>query len=142
VGRRPRKKYKLRAQDTTPIVLHYYERKPFQYTAEDGQVAGLVVEPAIKVFSKAGIPITWTLTPVNRIFATHKANSGPDCSSGWYKTAERESIGKFTLPIYRDKPFAGLIRADSEIPSGISAKDLLARPNKRLLVKLGLVYGG
>ncbi len=128
-------------QLVSPITMHYYERKPFHYTTDNGRVAGLAVTPTVQVFEKIGIPISWKLTPASRILATLKANIGADCSPGWYKTPERESYARFTLPIYNDKPLVGLSRADFAAPEGISAKDLFMRPQTRLLMKQGFVHG-
>jgi polar amino acid transport system substrate-binding protein len=125
----------------SPIIMHYYERRPFHYTAENQQVEGLVVTPTMQVFKKIGIPIVWKVTPANRILATLKANIGADCSTGWYKTVERESYARFTLPIYNEKPLIGLSRTDFSAPEGISAKELFAQPKFKLLVKQGFVHG-
>jgi polar amino acid transport system substrate-binding protein len=129
------------AESITPITMHYYERKPFHYTADNFQVEGLVVTPTIQAFKKIGTPIVWKLTPASRILATMKANIGADCSAGWYKTAERESYARFTLPIYNDKPLIAIARADFAAPEGISAKELFAQPQIKLVLKQGFVHG-
>ena len=133
------------ADTLAPVTMHYYERKPLHYLNENGQVAGILVTPIEQSFSKAGIPIVWQQTPINRIVATLKANDGQDCAAGFYKSPEREIFARFSLPIYHDKPLVALSRADFAAPGAgngtITAHDLLNRPRTRLVLKQGFYYG-
>lgn len=124
-----------------PVTVHYYERRPFQYTAEDGSPAGLVIAPTRKAFEVAGVPVVWKLTPVNRIMATLKDNRGADCSAGWFRSPERQAFSHFTMPIYRGLPMAGLVTADFPLQGSASARELLAESKTKLILKQGLVYG-
>ena len=129
------------AQATEPITIRYSERQPFQYTGAVGQPAGLLIEPTAAVFAKAGIPVTWKSEPFNRSMMRIQANSGKDCSVGWFKTAERERYARFTLPIYQDGPQMGFARADFSLDTKLTAKALLADERTRLLLKQSFVYG-
>ena len=131
----------LYAQPAAPVTLHYSERAPYQYTATDGRAAGLLIRLTAKVFDKAGIAVQWRSQPYNRSLMIIQANTGNDCSIGWFKTAEREAFAQFTLPIYRDRPQVGLARADFPVVAGISAEELLTDPATRLLLKQSFVYG-
>lgn len=131
----------LYAQPYAPVTLHYSERPPYQYTGADGRAAGLLIGLTAKVFVKAGIPVQWKSQPFNRSLMVIQANTGNDCSIGWFKTPEREAFAQFTLPIYRDRPQVGLARADFPTEAGITAKELLAEPETRLLLKQSFVYG-
>jgi uncharacterized protein (TIGR02285 family) len=122
------------AEAQATIQLLYYDRPPF-HTTQGNSVVGLVAAPTEAVFRKAGIPFVWKRMPVNRILDMLKGSDGPYVSPGWYKTPERETYALFTLPIYNEKPLIGLARAGFSVPKGIKAKDLLARPETRLLVK-------
>lgn len=129
------------AQTTAPVTVHYYERRPFQYTADDGSAAGLVIAPMRKAFEVAGVPVVWKVTPVNRIMVTLKTNRGADCSAGWFRTPDRESFAQFTLPIYRDLPMVSLVPADFPVQGATSARELFAQPSTKLILKQGFVYG-
>lgn len=124
-----------------PITLFYYERKPFHYTGADGQVEGLIVGPTLQAFEKAGIPVVWKLMPATRIMATLQANIGEDCAPGWYKTPERESFARYSLPIYSDKPLVAIVRADYPVRQGMTAKEFFLRPQVKLLTKQTFVHG-
>ncbi|HEY8025127.1 MAG TPA: transporter substrate-binding domain-containing protein [Burkholderiaceae bacterium] len=130
-----------RAESAAPVTVHYYERKPFHYADASNRVVGLLVAPTEQSFSKADIPIVWQLTPINRTLATIKANRGRDCTTGWYKSSEREAFARFTQPIYVDKPLVVFTRADFDARNGVTARELLARPHTRLLLKQGFVHG-
>jgi uncharacterized protein (TIGR02285 family) len=128
-------------QDNLTVNLLYNERPPYHYTDENGKVVGLLADIANKVFAVEGIPYRWKLTPVNRIMKVLSDNSGVDCAVGWYKTPEREEFAAYTLPIYVELPTVGVARSDTAIPERIAARELLSRPDIRLLLKQGLNYG-
>ena len=123
------------------IALHYFERVPYMH-ATDGVVVGLVADPAQEAFERAGVPFYWRETPPKRQLYIIHQNTGRDCLVGWFKNAERERIGKFTLPIYQDEPTVALARSDDErLVSGGKVEDLLADRDLVLLVKDGFSYG-
>ena len=111
------------------------------YTQSDGEIAGPIASPAMRIFTDAGISVTWVPVPASRAMALIRANSEADCTPGWYKTPERAAYARFTLPIHIDKALLGLVRADYRTPDSIDAKDLLARPRLHLGVKQGYSYG-
>jgi len=129
------------AEALAPVTMHYFERKPLHSLNENGKVSGIIVTPIEQIFNKAGIPMVWKLTPVNRIMATLKANDGLDCAAGFYKSPEREAFARYSLPIYRDKGIVALSRADFVAPATTTAQELLARPQTRLVIKQGFTYG-
>ncbi|WP_161631539.1 substrate-binding periplasmic protein [Rhodoferax saidenbachensis] len=131
----------LAAQELPVVTMQYYERKPFHYTSETGKVVGLVVAPTEQAFAKIGIPVKWQLVPANRILDTLKRDESPLCSPGWYKNPERMEYAQFSEPIYRDKPLVGLGNADFPVKQGITAKELFARPETRLLIKQNFSQG-
>ena len=118
-----------------PITLLYYERAPFNHTTPDGKVVGLTASRAEAAFKLAGLPFQWKQMPANRLLETLKAGEGRYAASGWYKNAERQTYARFTDPIYIDKPLVGIACPHLAIPKGCRARDLLARPGLRLLMK-------
>lgn len=129
------------ADSGAPVTMHYFERKPLHYLDQNNHVSGILVAPIEQAFSKAGVPLVWQQTPINRILATLKNNDGRDCAAGWYKSSEREAFARFSLPIYRDRGIVVLARADFPGPALTSAHELLSRPQTRLLLKQGFVHG-
>lgn len=125
----------------SPVTVLWTERRPFQYTDDDGRAKGLLVDIGEKIFAQAGVPHTWEPAPANRVINLLKFNDKPLCAVGWYKSEEREAIAQFTQAIYQDKPLRGVFRASAEVPKGIGAKEALADPKSRVLLKLGFAYG-
>ncbi|MDR7306078.1 hypothetical protein [Rhodoferax saidenbachensis] len=54
---------------------------------------------------------------------------------------QRQEYAQFSEPIYRDKPLVGLGNADLPVKQDITAKELFARPQTRLLVKQNFSQG-
>lgn len=129
------------AEVPAPVRLLYYERKPFNYSDESGKVIGLTAETASKVFTAAGIPFNWEVRSANAILDALKRDTAPVCTPGWYLSAERATYARFTVPIYRDKAVVGLANKAFQYKEGTTAKDLLARPDVRLMVKQHFVNG-
>lgn len=129
------------AEAPAPVRLLYYERKPFNYSDESGKVIGLTAEPAAKAFTAAGIPFKWEVRSANAIMDALKRDTAPVCTPGWYHSEQRASYARFTMPIYRDKAVVGLANKAFQYTEGINAKDLLARPDVRLMVKQHFVNG-
>ncbi len=122
--------------------LHYQERPPYSATQADGRVSGLVADPAGRALAQAGIAFTWVRTPAQRQLALIQAEApGLDCGIGWFRTDERAEQGRFSAPLYRDRPLAALVRDPAWRAPGASAAALLADPALRLLVKEGYSYG-
>ena len=124
-----------------PIRMLYYERNPYHYTDSSGRLVGLTATPTIEVFARAGIPIKWEAVPLNRVLEMLKRNTEPLCTPGWYKNAEREEYARISVPIYRDKGGAGVVRAGFQFKEGATARELLARHDLRLLAKQNFYYG-
>ena len=124
-----------------PLMLHYQERPPFSSTGPDGQPQGLLMEPIKRALARAGIDHRWSNTPSQRQLALIQQGHGQDCGIGWFYTAERETLGRFSQPIYRNLPFQALVRSDRAIAAAPSAAALLADASQPLLAKEGYSYG-
>lgn len=124
------------------VVIHYHRRPPF-YMNDGGRVHGLVIDPIARAFREAGIPHIWRETPAKRLLEIIAAGEDLSCGAGWFKTPEREVFARYTLPIYRDKPFVAVFRAGEDIlPEGPLLLDqLLKEWRLTLLVKEGYSYG-
>lgn len=122
--------------------LHHQERPPYAATQAGGQVRGLVADPAAQALQRAGIAFEWVRTPSQRQLALIQAEPGGlDCGVGWFRTDERAARGRFSAPLYRDRPLAALVRDAAWSAADASAAALLADPALRLLVKEGYSYG-
>lgn len=123
------------------VTILWTERRPFQYTDDDGQIKGVLVEPGTKIFSQAGITAVWKEVPANRVIQEIKYNEVPACAVGWYKTPEREAIAQFSQAMYRDQPLRAIMRASAGIEANVPTKVILENPRIRLLLKQGFSYG-
>lgn len=123
------------------ITLHYNERPPYLVTTENG-ISGLTGDQATIVFERSKIPFRWQQTPSKRQIYILQQNRGRDCLVGWFKTMDRETFARYTLPIYQDKPQIALARSDNAaIPAETTVEILFTNPQLKLLVKDGYSYG-
>jgi polar amino acid transport system substrate-binding protein len=122
------------------INLHFYVRPPYMESVGETEVTGLTAEPAQAAFEKAGVPFRWRQTPARRQLMLIEAGNGLDCGVGWYKTPDREKFGKFTAPLYRDKPPVVIARAQFR-PKGKTLAGVVADTATSVVMKAGLSYG-
>lgn len=130
----------LCAQAAEPLTLHFHDRPPYSAPAADRAV-GLVADPAARALKAAGIEYRWTLTPPRRQLALIEGAPGLHCGVGWFRNAAREARGRFSAPLYRDRPFGALVRDALPIASGVRAADLVADARHSALLKEGYSYG-
>jgi hypothetical protein len=129
------------AQPQRPLQLHIQHRPPYTEVHPDGSVGGVLVEPVLTALQRAGIAHQWVQTPSRRQLLLIQNGDGWHCGVGWYRLPEREPLGKFSRPIYQDRPFMALARQDTAIKPGSTVAALLALPGRVLLVKEGYSYG-
>lgn len=123
------------------LTLHYHERAPYSVTQPDGSAAGLVATPAAQALTQASVAFVWARTPSQRQLALIQEGRGLHCGVGWFRNAERAALGRFSKPLYRDRPFGALARGDSPLRGGVSSAEALALAGDTLLVKEGYSYG-
>lgn len=128
-------------KQSAPVTVLYHDRRPY-YVGVKGEVHGLVADPIGVALKLAGIDFAWVDTPAVRQLDIIRGNTSVTCAAGWFKTLDREIIGKYTLPVYQDKPFVGITRSDNDL---LGEQETLARvlqENRlRLLLKSGYSYG-
>ena len=133
---------KVSAQELGPIQLHYHERPPYAFTQDDDTVTGMIAAPAEQAMRRAGLAFKWVRTPSNRQIQLLERDTGKNCMVGWFKNPQRQLIGQFSAPLYRDKPTIGLaLFSNTKIDSGIALEQSLQDSSLRLLVKDGYSYG-
>lgn len=129
------------AAAAAPLTLHYQERPPYSYSAEDGQVLGLLASAASRACQKAQLACSWARTPGQRQLVLIQSGQGWDCGLGWYRNAERETLGRFSSALYQDRPYVALTRGGAPWEPQRSLPALLADASQPLLVKDGYSYG-
>jgi polar amino acid transport system substrate-binding protein len=129
-------------QTEEAVIVHFHSRRPF-YMTDGNRVFGLVIDPIARAFEGAEIPYIWRETPAKRQLDIIARNNDRSCGAGWFKTPERERYARYTLPIYRDKPFVAVLRADDEylLKGETSVDAVLKEWRLKLLVKEGYSYG-
>ncbi len=124
------------------LTVHFHQRRPF-YERDKGKVRGLIAEPINLIFKQSDISFSWTDTPAQRQLEIIRKNDSPACAAGWFKTPAREKFGKYSLPLYQDKPFVAVARADNSLLQKDEEElaRVLGEDRLRLLVKKGYSYG-
>lgn len=123
------------------VTIHFHERRPF-YMAFGQEARGVVATPTSQAFTYADIPFSWQQTPVTRQLDIIRSNMDRSCAVGWFKTAERETFARYSLPIYRDKPFVAITRSNNDLLGSVETLDRVFRERRlKALVKEGYSYG-
>ncbi len=123
------------------ITIHYHERPPYYLTGPLG-VYGLCADPVKQAFDRAKIPFRWEKTPAKRQLDILKENRSRACLIGWFKNLEREKFARYSHPIYQDKSFIALGRADNpQLISNGALDATLLNSGLVLLRKNGYSYG-
>lgn len=129
------------AQAAEPLRLHYFVRPPLYYVDVDGKVRGLAAEPVEKALQRSGLIYRWQETPSNRQLLVVQSGRGQDCAVGWYYTAERAKLGRFSRPVYRSRPIVALVSDRIQLASGGPVTQLLGRRDAILAVREQFSYG-
>jgi polar amino acid transport system substrate-binding protein len=129
------------AAPASVLTLHYQERPPYSQSNADGHVTGLLATPATRACQKAQLTCTWARTPGQRQLSLIQAGQGWDCGLGWYRNPEREALGRFSAPLYQDRPYMALARRGTPWDPQRGLPGLMADPALPLLVKEGYSYG-
>jgi hypothetical protein len=122
------------------VQIHYQSRPPYSQEGASGAV-GLLADPVAAALQRAGIAFTWVKTPGQRQLSLIQAGRGAHCGLGWFRNAEREALGKFTRPVYQDRPFMALTRRDGGGAPNQPLASLLGAGGPAVLVKDGYSYG-
>lgn len=132
----------MTAHAEEPISLLYNPRVPYSYI-DHGVLSGTIVTPVSSALKRAGIPFVWVETPFRRQLAIVRANSGRDCMAAAFRDPERETYGRFSLPILQNEQMALVVpkTAESKFRRYGSMSSALADRTMRLLIKEGYSYG-
>ncbi|HEX7645667.1 MAG TPA: hypothetical protein VF472_25970 [Burkholderiaceae bacterium] len=124
-----------------PIVLFYVQRPPFMGSDVDGKVAGVLIPPVTGAFAKAGIPAVWREASTMRQLTIIRTDAMRACSTGRYKTPDREAYAKFSVSYYQDMPWVGVANLRLKTEYRMRAADLMADPNVSVLLKDDVRFG-
>ena len=93
------------------LVIGFIERPAYSWQ-QDGQAAGLFVDIARGVLTRAGIDHQFQALPPKRMLKSVEEGREEICVLGNFKTPEREAYAVFTKQIYQNKPIGILISRD------------------------------
>ena len=99
------------AAEDPELKVAYLERPPY-YWSENGQPRGFLLDLTRHILEQASVPASFAPLPPSRILEEIRNDHSPWCSIGWFRTPERETFAKFSLPIYRDKRIVLLTTRD------------------------------
>lgn len=130
------------AQPVEPVTLHYIQRPPYMMASGDGLV-GLTGGPSYQAFRQAKVPVVLKETPFARQLYYLEKNLGKDCMIGLFRKPEREAFGKYTKPVYQDRPQIILTASAhaARFAGFQSVVDVFNDKNMVLFVKLAYSYG-
>jgi polar amino acid transport system substrate-binding protein len=124
-----------------PLRLLYQERPPYTTLGPGGRMEGLLVGPLQQALERAGLSYRWEQFPSQRQLLLVQTGEAPVCGVGWFRNAERDKLGRYSRPLYRDLPMGGVTRADVALPEASSLQAVLAEGRWSLLTKEGFSYG-
>lgn len=123
------------------VLLTYIEKPPLYYTNTEGQPAGTLLEQVRKAWPEETLQLE-ARSP-QRALEEIRANKGPVCSIGWFKTPERQAFAVYSVPIARESASLVVVRTvqRNSLVSKASLADLLADKQVRIGVVAGFSYG-
>jgi len=130
----------LLAQPASEVQLHYQERPPYYQTHGDGP-QGLVIGPLRQALRVSGLPHRFESTPALRQLQLIEQGDALVCGIGWFQNPERAAKGRFSKPLYQDRPMAMLVREQLGWNHPRSMAEALGDVQARLLIKTGYSYG-
>jgi polar amino acid transport system substrate-binding protein len=127
--------------DSKEITVHFHDRRPF-FTPHKDEARGVVANPIGLAFADADIPFHWQETPPKRQLDIIRHNKERSCAAGWFKTSDREKFGQYSVPVYQDKPFIAITRANNKLLGKTETMDRVFKERRlQVLVKAGYSYG-
>ncbi|WP_269530920.1 ABC transporter substrate-binding protein [Chitinimonas sp. BJYL2] len=123
----------------SPLLVYIEERDPY-FSMDQGRLGGLVGKPAREALERAGIAYRVETVPFQRHMTLIARNLVYGCAPGRFHTAEREAVGKYSAPLFRDGPLVLLVsRNGKPVPATLEAT--LKQADLRLLAQEGYSYG-
>src|SRR5690606_18017037 len=123
-----------------PIPIYYYDRPPL-FFIKDGVLEGKSVQILKTKLNANKIPYQFVEMPAQRQRTIIESNTVPACGIGWFKTTERQKLGKFSVPISTDDPFVLVSHVKYKLPSNVSISDFMNLKELVFLKKKGFSYG-
>jgi polar amino acid transport system substrate-binding protein len=97
------------AQSSSPLLTVYFSERP-PFTIVDGQ-RGILLDLTKVVLTAAGVRARFIELPPDRILELLRSGQPNALGVGWFRTPEREQWGRFSVPLYQDRPLVALINA-------------------------------
>jgi len=101
--------FSLGAQPKVAVLTVYYTERPPSCLV-DGQT-GVVLELAKAVLAEAGLRGRFIELPADRILNLLWAGPTDAVAVGWYRKADRESMGRYSQPLYQEPPMVAVVNA-------------------------------
>lgn len=123
----------------TLVTVYYSERPPFSVV--DGQ-RGYLLERTKAVLAEAGLRGRFIELPADRISDLLRSGADDALGMGWYRTPSREAWGRFSPPLYQERPMVAVVNAKiaGKLPNPVRIDALLAS-GLFLGVKVGNSFG-
>jgi len=118
----------------------YEPRSPYVTQINDS-ISGLVATPLIKALDEAKITYNLKNQTSKKHLKEIERNQKEICAVGWFKNPKRELFGKYTKPLYQDKPMGIIVNHKSDIKNNTDISNLLKTNNYKVLIKDSYSYG-
>jgi polar amino acid transport system substrate-binding protein len=130
-----------RATDDVPIHLLVFNRPPYFIMDQGKPAGGFLLDIALAVFDRAGVPHIVREMPPGRIGATLQIKSARACTVGWLKTPQRETLARFSPPIYSNKAMIAVVHDSSNLTNDNTSLEALLKTDLTWGLRSGFSYG-
>lgn len=130
-----------RAQALPEVQLHFQERPPYYQSQAGRPPRGLVLAPLQQALRVSQLPHRYEVTPALRQLDLIERGELAACGIGWFHSPERAAKGRFSKPLYQDRPLVMLLSRRLNWTHPRAMAEALADTRARLLVKTGYSYG-
>ncbi len=92
------------------LQVYYFQRPPLYFTEADGSPGGFLNEIARLILDDAKVSSAFVEMPSTRVEPSLWKMSYA-AGIGWFKTAARERLARFSAPIYQDLPLVAVVNS-------------------------------
>jgi polar amino acid transport system substrate-binding protein len=130
-----------RAEESSPLTVFVFDRPPYYQLDQGKPAGGFLLDIALAILDRAGLPYKVQELPPSRILATFQAKTVPACAVGWLRTPQREALAWFSPPIYRNKALGAAVNANARPYPQTTTLDALLRTGLIWGLREGFSYG-
>lgn len=128
-------------EKAAPLTLFVFHRPPYYILDQGRPAGGFLLDIALAVLDRAGIPYNVEEMPPNRILSVLSARDIQACAVGWLRTSEREAFARYSAPLYHNRPLGVAVNAKTPPFGGTHRLDTLLKAGLTWGLREGFSYG-